>query len=238
VLRVLLAVVQIAYAMGALAAGFQVNPIRIDLSAAHPSSVLTLSNPSQEHILVQAEAFSWRQTNGEDQLEPTTALVLNPPIFELPPNGRQLLRVGLRQRPIGGVEQTYRLWLSQLPASAAHTAQAPEDTQQGVKLLLRVSLPVFAASHTAPAAQPVWQRQSDDRLKLSNRGQRHLQLLRLRVHDSQGTSLDLPPRYVLGGSEVLWQLPPGWQGRQVQIEADSDAGPLHASLDASASMRP
>ncbi len=234
----LFAVAQVVCAAGALAAGFQVTPVRLDLSAAHPNAVLTLSNPSGEKLLVQAEAFDWQQADGEDQLRPTAAIVLSPPIFELPPGGRQLLRVGLRRLPSGDGEQTYRLWLSQLPADAGANAAANGNEPQGVKLLLRVSLPVFAASRTTATALPVWQRPADDRLQLVNFGQRHLHLVKLRVRDERGASLDLTPRYVLAGSEMLWQLPPGWHDRRVQIEADSDAGALHASLDAPASMRP
>jgi fimbrial chaperone protein len=234
----LLAVAQLACASWALAAGFQVNPVRVDLSSAHPNAVLTLSNPSPERILVQAEAFSWQQAEGEDQLQPTSAIMLNPPIFELQPGGRQLLRVGLRQLPKGDGEQPYRLWLSQLPTATGTSEPAAGDEPQGVKLLLRVSLPVFASGRTTGAARPVWQWQAGDRLQLVNFGQRHLHLLKLSVSDGHGASLDLPARYVLAGNDSVWQLPSGWHGRQLQIEADSDAGHLHASLEAADLLRP
>jgi P pilus assembly chaperone PapD len=116
--------------------------------------------------------------------------------------------------------------------------QPADAAQQGVKLLLRVSLPVFVAGRATATARPVWQWHAGDRLQVVNFGQRHVQLQKLSLSDGHGASLDLAPRYVLAGSDSIWQLPASWRGRPVHIEAESDAGPLHASLDAPASMRP
>jgi fimbrial chaperone protein len=213
------------WGLAAHAAGFQVQPVRLDLDAAQNNAVLTVSNPTKAPLLIQAEAFAWRQENNEDILEPTSALLLNPPIFELAPGARQLVRVGRRpgMPSAAGREASYRLWLSQLP-------NAGTDASQGIRLLFRVSLPVFIASTDPGRARPVWSL-TREALVLSNSGTRHLHLRETKLLRIDGTAVSLPMRYVLPGAYVSWPLPPEWRSRAFAVEADTDAGSFAARLD-------
>jgi fimbrial chaperone protein len=204
------------------ASGFHVQPVRMELPAGKTSTVLTVTNPSDQALRLQAEAFHWRQVAGEDVLEPAPGLLLNPPIFEIKPGAKQLIRLGFKPGYVPPVarEASYRILLSQLPVDDAASA-----TPQGVRLLFRLNLPVFLAPAAPPRVEPVWQVESGQ-LVLHNAGNRHLQLHRVLMRDESGGQWDLPMRYVLAGSTIRWPLPADRQGRTLSLEASSNVGDL------------
>lgn len=210
----------------------QVAPVRLDLAPGRAVGVLTVTNPSTEPMLVQAEGFAWRQFDGEERLDPALELLLSPPIFELAPGAKQLVRVGFRVAPklIDGREGAWRVWLSQLPDSSEI------DPSQGVRMLFRVSLPLFVTPTGAARAQTTWRRDADS-VSVSNHGGRHLQLraLALRCDESgRGDAAhNVGMAYVLPDATVRWALPAACRGRTVNVEADSDAGTIRQRLAAS-----
>ncbi|WP_322470552.1 fimbria/pilus periplasmic chaperone [Hydrogenophaga sp. SNF1] len=219
----LLAPVVLALAFPPAASAFQVRPVRLELGSRAPASQLTVHNPTTRPLLLQAEAFDWSQDGGADRLKPTQALIVNPPIFELAPGATQVVRVGLRQAVESGVERSHRLWLSQVPT--------PGDVDDGVQLLLRVSLPVFVTGVATPAAQPQWQRHGDT-LELHNAGGRHLHVHGLQLLSDQGGSTHFGPCYALPGQGCRWTLPAGWSAATTRYDADTSAGPLRGVVDA------
>lgn len=205
------------------AQAFQVRPVRLDLGSRNTASQLMVHNPTARPLLLQAEAFDWSQDDGGDHLQPTQALIVNPPIFELAPGATQVVRVGLRKAVESGVERSHRLWLSQVPT--------PGDGDDGVQLLLRVSLPVFVTGVATPAAQPRWQR-NGDALELHNLGGRHLHVHGLQLLSDQGGSASFGPCYALPGQRCRWTLPTGWSAATTRYDADTSAGPLRGVVDA------
>jgi fimbrial chaperone protein len=214
-------------AAAAWAGGFEVQPVQLAMRVGQPSTVLTVSNPTTEPVLIQAEAFVWQQDKGEDVLLPAPGLLLNPPIFELAPGARQLVRIGFKPGsvPPSAREASYRIWLSQLPAART------DDDAPGVQLLFRLSLPLFVSPRQAMAAQPVWTL-SGGELVLANPGARHVHLLSLTLRRAAGErmNLNLSQRYVLAGAELHWPLPTEWQERALSIELVTDVGRQTISL--------
>ena len=208
------------------AAAFQVRPVRLDLNARLPAAQLTVSNPTPRTLLIQAEAFDWTQADGRDQLLPASAVILNPPIFELAPGASQVVRVGLRQGALPGVERSHRVWLTQVLTAADRAAG-------GIQMALRVSLPVFVLGDQTGAPVPSWS-QTSDALVLTNAGARHLHVHDLQLATPDGQRDTLGPCYALPGSVCRWPLPAPLRGQALRIEADSDAGPLKGRLDAPA----
>jgi len=205
---------------------FQVRPVRLDLDARVPAAQLTISNPTARPLLIQAEAFDWTQAHGADQLQPSAALILNPPIFELAPGASQVVRVGLRQGARPGQERSHRVWLTQVLTAADREAG-------GIQMALRVSLPVFVLGDQTGAPLPIWSHTADA-LVLTNAGARHLHLRELQLTAADGQRDTLGPCYALPDSRCRWPLPPALRGQSLRIEADSDAGPLKGRLDAPA----
>lgn len=208
------------------AAAFQVRPVRLDLDRQRPATQITVSNPTARPLLIQAEAFDWTQQGSEDQLRPSEALILNPPIFELAPGASQLVRVGLRQGAAPGRERSHRLWFTQLLTPADRAAG-------GIQMALRVSLPVFVLGEQTAAADARWTA-TPDALLLGNRGARHLHVRALQVDTDDGRQDTLGPCYALPDGACRWALPAALQGRALRLRADTDAGWLEGRPDAPA----
>jgi fimbrial chaperone protein len=123
--------------------------IRLDLSAGTKTAALTVRNDAQE-VLVQAEMMLWEQVDGEDRLTPTRDLLVSPAVFTLPPNGSQLVRVALRHVPADVTrELAYRLILQEVPQPANPDAA-------GLRVTLRLSVPVFVATAGATGPDLAW----------------------------------------------------------------------------------
>lgn len=136
-IRLFLAASVILWSCGALAAQLGVSPTRIELRARTPTAAVTVSNPNAEPVVVQTQTVTWRREGKEDRYATTTDLIATPPIFTIAPNGTQIVRIGLR-RPIGpSRELTYRLFLQEVPQ------ESPKPNPAGVRIVLRLSLPVF-----------------------------------------------------------------------------------------------
>lgn len=210
------------------ALAFQVRPVRIDLSPRQTATQLVVSNPGPHPLLVQAEAFDWTQDQTRDQLSPSQSLILNPPIFELAPGAQQVLRVGLRRAAEPGVERAHRVWLTQVPTPGA-------GTDSGVQMLLRVSLPVFVLGTGTGAPRPMWRRDpASGAVALDNPGGQHLHVRELRLQPEAGETVTLGPCYALPGGQCRWEVPAALRAPTVQLQADTDAGPLQTRLDAPA----
>lgn len=219
----LLALIALVLASVPAAQAFQVRPVRLDLGSRVAASQLMVHNPTNRPLLLQAEAFDWSQDGGADQLKPTQVLIVNPPIFEIAPGATQVVRVGLRKAVESGVERAHRIWLSQV-----HT---PAEGDDGVQLLLRVSLPVFVTGVATPPALPRWQRNGDG-LELHNAGGRHLQVHAMQLQSDQGAKASFGPCYALPGQLCRWNLPAGWSAATTRFDADTSAGPQRGVVDA------
>lgn len=207
------------------AQAFQVRPVRLDLAARQPASQLVVTNPTNRTLLIQAEAFDWSQDKDQEILNPSTNLIVNPPIFELAPGAQQVVRVGLRRAIEGGVQKHHRVWLSQVATPGA-------DSDTGVQMLLRVSLPVFVTGSGTGAPQAVWQRHAGSgAIEMGNSGQRHLHVRELRLLAEGEKTTTLGPCYALPGGLCRWPLPADWHGKVVHIEAESDAGILRSKFE-------
>lgn len=207
------------------AQAFQVRPVRLDLGARQPASQLVVSNPTARTLLVQAEAFDWTQDKDQEHLAPSANLIVNPPIFELAPGAQQVVRVGMRRPIEGGVQKHHRVWLSQV-------ATPGSESDSGVQMLLRVSLPVFVTGSGTGAPQAVWQRQAGSgAIELGNSGQRHLHVRELRLIAADEKSATLGPCYALPGGLCRWPVSAEWRDKVVHIEADSDAGILRTRFE-------
>ncbi|MBL0943394.1 MAG: molecular chaperone [Hydrogenophaga sp.] len=206
------------------AQAFQVRPVRVDLGSRAAATQLMVHNPTPRPLLLQAEVFDWSQpAEAGDELRPSTALIVNPPILEIAPGASQVVRVGLRGPVEAGVERSYRLWLTQVAT--------PELLESGVQLLMRVSLPVFVTGAGTPGPQPHW-KLGENGVELRNSGLRHLQVRALKLTASDGRQATLGPCYALPAGLCRWALPAGWTPGALRWEADSDAGPLAGALDA------
>jgi fimbrial chaperone protein len=233
----LLAMGVLAAADEAAASALSVAPIRLELSARSRTAVLTVRNQEDSPVVVQARPAAWSQPQGQEQLDDTHDLLVTPPIFTVPPNGQQVLRIALLREPDPARELDYRLVLSEVPQAAA-----PETT--GLRVALRITLPVFAAAQTHAAADLAWSHHwlADGTLEVAaqNRGTAHIQILDFDVqstgHAVQGLRTETP-HYLLPGTLAHWELHPGGgvaRDARLVIKGHSDAGDFTVTSNAGA----
>ena len=117
------------------AASLQVAPTSLQLTARQNAEALWISNSGTAPVDVQARVFRWTQRDGRDELEPTTDLVISPPMQALAAGQQQLIRVVRAdpQPPAG--QQAYRVIVDEVPTL--------DPNRQGMQFVLRYSLPVF-----------------------------------------------------------------------------------------------
>ena len=230
--KMLLLVIMLLPPFGARAASFQVNPIRVTLSATQTTGVLRVTNSSDSPTVVQMQIVAWSQENGRDMYTPSRNLLATPPIFTVAPGGQQVVRIGLRTAPDAKQETCYRLFLTEVPP-------APRAGFHGVQIALRIGIPVFVepAMTTAPDLQWSAKRVAAEELQLSvhNNGTAHTELLKLSVTE-KGRSAPLLQEfggYLLPGSQRTWNVKlaaPLAANVPLEITADTDGGSIHAQL--------
>lgn len=223
----LLATGMLAAADEAAASTLSIAPIRVELSSAKRTAVLTLRNQEDAPVVVQARPVAWTQRDGEDQLDDTHDLVVTPPIFTVPPKGQQVLRIALLRDVDPARELDYRLVLSEVPSPSA-----VETT--GLKVALRITLPVFVTAPSHPAAELAWSHKwlADGTLDIAaqNGGTAHIQILDFDVQQAGKAAQKLhasASHYLLPGTLVHWQLHAGSdlsRDAQLVIQGHSDAG--------------
>lgn len=230
--KLLFLVIVLLAPFGARAASFQVNPIRLTLSATQSTDVLRVTNNSDTPTVVQLQIVAWSQKNNADVYTPSRALLATPPIFTIEAGSLQVVRIGMRSAPDAKQETCYRLFLSEVPP-------APKPGFRGVQIALRVGIPVFVepAVATAPALQWSAKRLSADELQITavNNGNAHVEILKLNVNaPGHGTPLVQEfGGYVLPGAQRAWTLKlaaPLAANAPLEITADTDRGSFHAQV--------
>ena len=216
----------------AAAGNFSIAPVRVELQGAQRTAVLAVHNDDDQPLIIQATGLSWSQSNGEDQTDATHDLLVTPPVFTIAAKAEQVLRIGLRTAPDQLRERDYRLLLAEVPGP-------PDKDFTGLRLALRLSIPVFVAPGSPAAAQLQWQaqRQADDSLAVTatNNGNAHLQVTDFRLYFG-GASVVVPvtvSRYVLPGSSVSWQVTPPASAAAdaaLSVHGSSDAGEFQADV--------
>jgi fimbrial chaperone protein len=208
----------------ALAGSFSVTPMRVVLTAAKPVVALEVRNEGAEATVLQIELAGWTQADNADVYGETADLLATPPILTVPPGASKVVRVGLRRAPDRDHELSYRLYVQEIPP--------PISTDfQGMRMTLRVGVPVFvaAAAKTKPQLQWHTAAGADGAIKvtLTNSGTEHVKITDLEVSsaDSERTSgVQRVSTYVLPGQSREWmvKMDGATAGSQLQVKAHTD----------------
>jgi len=132
----------------AVAGSFNVSPVRVELSAADRTQALTVRNEGGEPSVVQVQILAWSQDSGQDILQPTTDLLVSPPVFTVQPGQSQLVRIALRTTPDAARQLSYRAILQEVPGPSR--AGGPS-----LQVALKISLPVFVEPPVETAPRPM-----------------------------------------------------------------------------------
>jgi fimbrial chaperone protein len=205
----------------AWSAGLQVSPVRLQFAPEQQAQALQLNNNAAAPIHAQVRVMRWAQREQQDVLEAQDEILASPAIVRVLPGQAQTVRLVRSRIATAELEQSYRVLVDELPASAPDSQAA----QSGLQLLMRYSIPVFIAaksgaegrrateSDTQPAAatrlkarlQPATG--TGSRLELRNDGQQAVRISQLRAMLSDGRYISLSEGllgYVLPGQLMAW----------------------------------
>jgi fimbrial chaperone protein len=175
-----------ACAFPAGAAQFTITPVRIFMTPKDRAVAVTVTNDSDEEVVMQADLYSWKQRpDGSDDLQLTEDLILTPPILKLAPRARQVVRLARLSPPPAGQQQTYRLVMREIP-------EARSSEQLQLQVALAFSLPVFISPPGVKRdLNCALERAAPDQVRAvcSNAGNAYAQIRALEVMDARGTKV-------------------------------------------------
>lgn len=205
VVALLAACCLLAASSRAIAGEFAINPLRVTLDRGTRASEVVVRNDDRQPLRMQVEAMAWTQdAAGADQYVASDGLLFFPRTMEIPPGESRIIRIGIRAAPVSR-EDTYRLFIEELPPAAA-----PEAAAQGTSLrvFLRVGVPVFVAPATSERKGAITQLTFAGRQvtwTVENSGNAHMRadLVELTGRSAAGEVLFthvFPERYWLAGT--------------------------------------
>jgi len=186
----------------ASAQSLSVLPVNVFLPSGQRAASLSLKNSGDKPTSIQVRAYDWSQKDDADQLIDSKLIVVSPPLVTIQPGSTQVVRLILRQPPVGS-EATYRILLDQIPGPGEPGV---------VQMVLRLSIPVFAAPATKAVAQDQFhlEREGEGLFLVGvNTGQSHDTLHDIVVTASDGRKFSLKTRvspYLLTGATRRWEL--------------------------------
>lgn len=145
VLGAVLGIGALALAAPVYAGMFSVTPVRIYMTPRDKAVAVTITNESDEDLVMQADVYTWKQKpDGGDDLSLTEDMLLSPPIIKVPARSHQVVRLA-RLVPMQTAQQmTYRMIVREIPE-----ARPAKDKVQ-LQLALAFSMPIFI---TPPGAK-------------------------------------------------------------------------------------
>ncbi|MEO8460550.1 MAG: fimbria/pilus periplasmic chaperone [Dokdonella sp.] len=191
------------------ASGLQVSPVSLSLQASQNADGLWLSNSGDGIVHAQVRVYHWTQSGGEEQLTPSRGLLVSPPMLQIKPGEKQLIRVirvGAPPNGANAVEDAYRLAIDELPVD--------RQGKPGLQFVLHYSVPIFVEPLAAKTLQPdlQWSMQQKDGhvfLRIANNGSGHAQLAQLSFADKSGHRVEVSGGllgYILPGAVMDFAL--------------------------------
>lgn len=225
------------------AASFSVSPVIITLDSSSSIVAMTVRNSGSDTAVLQAQVNDWSIRDNQEHYEETDRLVVSPPVFEIAPGKSQIVRIGLLDTEPKMIEQSFRVFFEQAPATPNLELSADNSTTnypRGVQIMLRMGVPVFVKSVMPSVSRLVWsaQRQPDGRLRIEadNQGGAHAKISRLALIDKGKTVASAEQlSYILPGSRRHWVLDvPAGVSAPYRIKVETKDGVLDTTVSASA----
>jgi fimbrial chaperone protein len=218
------------FADSAWAAKLRISPIGLHLTATERAGAITIVNTDERPVNLQLRIYAWSELeDGQEQLDKTADMIVSPPAITVPAGASYTIRIARPVvTPVNG-ELAYRLLIDELPQP-----DDPRTLGQGVKMVLRNSLPVFVTDAKAMAdlKWTVWQDEAGVHVRAQNQGKRHAKIVDLMIQTAAGRSLSFGEGlngYVLGGATRIFTAPARGTGAALR---DGDSISLVARNDA------
>lgn len=183
-------------------------PLNPTIAPGERATAIWLENHGAEPVTLQIRALAWRQDADGDVTERQDEVVSSPPLAEVAPGKRQLIRLIRRKPQAEPGERAHRLLIDELPKPV--DADAPVRPGARLAVQMRYSIPLFTgAPKVAEPRLTVRRFMEGGRMmvEVRNDGTRHARLTDLRVAGGAAPILPGLVGYVLAGSIRRWALP-------------------------------
>ena len=202
------------------ASNFTVTPTEVNLSTSTTSALVTLRNLSKSPLRFEITVFKWSEDEkGKMILEPSADVTFFPKLVELAGGASRNIRIGINAGVARDVEQSFRLFVEELPDQSAPSRQRRRDPHQGRHSGVRPARQ--AGPHGGDRRRLGRRRQGPDtreqhRQPAHQRRERSGQGHGL-VERSSTFSKDGPGWYVLPGATRIFEVPMTAGGMQVDL---------------------
>jgi fimbrial chaperone protein len=193
----------------ALAAKFTVTPTEVDLSPSATSALVTLRNNSKVPLRFEVTLVSWSEDeHGQMTLNPSSDVQFFPKLVELAAGASRNIRIGIKAGTARDVEQSFRLFVEELPNQSATAANA-------VALRTKIGIPVFvrpAKPARTAAIDGVSVENGKVLVRVRNTGNLHVSVDTIKVTGTGGSAAptftkDGAGWYVLPGATRVFEVP-------------------------------
>jgi fimbrial chaperone protein len=215
-----------------LTSSLQVFPVQVYIEPNKTNSSFTITNPAKEDLLLQLNIIKWTQNNGQDIYKPTKDMLVNPPVINLPAGKTQLVRVGSRISLNRQQEQSYRIFIKEVPKM--------QKKPDGITPILEINLPVFLEP-MKKKKNLVWSAKAAKNgvnVKLKNKSNIHIQISNLEILQVGNNKPLLEQStfvYLLPGQQKVWNLNLNTpvKGNNITLKAQTDWGEVFENMELS-----
>ena len=191
------------------AAGWNIDPLRVDLTNNKKTAAITITNDSTAPTTIQIQPIAWSQVEGKEIYTPTKDLLVSPPIVTIAPKTSQIIRLALRKVADPTKELSYRINLQEIATTNA-------DNVSGVQVALRIGIPVFVQPLSGKSQPKLsWKvglvADNMIKLELRNEGTAHVKITDLvlsSVGQEQAIANEIGSSYILPDQAHVWFLKP------------------------------
>jgi fimbrial chaperone protein len=193
---------------GASASNFTVSPTQVNLSATATSALVTLRNSSKVPLRFEVTLASWSEDErGNMVLNPSPHVTFFPKLIELAGGASRNIRIGITAGVARDVEQSFRLFIEELPDQSAPRANV-------VALRTKVGIPVFARPEKplrTAVIESITVESGKVLARVRNTGNLHVSVDTISVKGTGGSgptfTKEGPGWYVLPGATRIFEVP-------------------------------
>lgn len=117
-------------------------PIDPVIEADQKAGALWLENRGSEPANLQVRVFAWKQGDFDDQYLTQREIIGSPPVANIAPGAKQLIRLTRTAASPVGQEQAYRIIIDEIPAAVVPDKEG-ETRQAAIRFQMRYSVPLF-----------------------------------------------------------------------------------------------
>ncbi len=193
----------------ASASKFSVTPTEVNLSTSATSALVTLRNNSKSPLRFEVTLFTWSEDeHGQMALAPSSDVQFFPKLVELAAGASRNIRIGIKAGTARDVEQSFRLFVEELPDQSTPAANAVAlRTKMGIPVFVRPAKPTRTA-----VLESVSVENGKVLARVRNTGNLHISVDTISVKGTGGSASPTftkegPGWYVLPGATRIFEVP-------------------------------